>query len=335
MSAGDAVWERAVEALATAGSVALACHVDPDGDGIGSMLALRRAVAAGRDVHVDAGWAGDVEGGGLVVPTPYAFLPDLEHLSGPDGFKPAPDVFVALDCATPERLGCLQALAAQAAQVLVIDHHAAGAEFGDVRLVVPDAAATAEIVTDLIDRLGVTLDRDIATCLYVGLVTDTGRFTYSSVTPASMQLGARLLATGIDQAWINRQLWETHSFGYLKVLASALQRAAFEPGVGLVWTAVTQAELTGAGVSLAETEGLIDVLRTIAAAECALVCKEQADGSWQASLRSKRTVDVGAVAQQLGGGGHVYAAGFEASGSLEDVVAAVRDAIAAEGRGEA
>lgn len=326
----DAAFARVVEVLETANTVAIACHVDPDGDGIGSVLALRRALVD-RGLHVDAGWADDAEG--LLVPPPYSFLPDLDALSGPTGFKPQPDVFVALDCASPERLGSLRDVARQAGTVVVIDHHASSAPFGDVRLVDPSAAATAEIVAGLLDHLDAPLDRDLATCLYVGLVTDTGRFSYASAGPATLRLGARLLETGIDHAWINQQIWETHSFGYLKVLAVALDRATLEPAPNLVWTAITQAELASVGVSLAETEGLIDVLRAIESAEVALVCKEQTGGTWKVSLRSKGTVDVGNLAEDLGGGGHAFAAGFTGHGSLESVVDAVRTRLLAkEGR---
>jgi bifunctional oligoribonuclease and PAP phosphatase NrnA len=333
MTIPDGDWAAAVERLSAARTVALACHVEPDGDALGSMLALHRLLRR-RGVDVSASWGsadsaapgrspGHSPGHSLVVPPQYTFLPELDHLVLPADMPADPDVFVALDCASPDRLGTLRGSAEAAGCVIVIDHHVSGSAFGDIRLIEPDVAATVVLVDELITRLGGSLDREMAMALYVGLVTDTGRFTYASTTPEVMALGARLIAHGFDHVKVNRRVWETHSFGYLKVLGRALERAVIEPSVGLVWTAVTQDDLADLGVDLAETEGLIDVLRAVEAAECALVCKELPDGTWNTSLRSKGAVDVGSVAEQLGGGGHAFAAGFRAVGDLPEVVRGV------------
>ena len=316
-------WDRAVALLSEASEVALACHVDPDGDALGSMLALRHQLAR-RGVRVWASY-GSAQGRDtpFSVPAQYTFLPGLGELTRPDDFPSAPELLVAFDCASLDRLGSLRPNAEAAGTELVLDHHASGAAFGDVRLIDADAPATAVVVAELLDRLGMELDRDTAECLYVGLVTDTGRFSYSSTTPDTLRLGARLMEYGIDHAGINRRVWETHSFGYLKVLARALERTRLEPSVGLTWTVLRQADLAELGITLAETEGLIDVLRAVESSDCALVIKEQADGRWKATLRSKGRVNVGLVAERLGGGGHAFAAGFGAGGSPEEVVRSV------------
>jgi bifunctional oligoribonuclease and PAP phosphatase NrnA len=240
MTIAEREWERAVALLADARSVALACHVDPDGDALGSMLALRHQLA-GRGVEVCAsyGAAGD-RAIPFSVPPQYTFLPGLPELTRPGDFPSAPDLVVAFDCASLDRLGSLRPNVEAADTVIVLDHHASGAAFGDVRLVDPEAPATAQVLAELLDRMGLPLDRETAICLYVGLVTDTGRFAYSSTSPDTMRLGARLIEFDIDHAAINRRVWETHSFGYLKVLARALDRAALVPAAGLMWTVVTQ-----------------------------------------------------------------------------------------------
>lgn len=342
MGVAEHDWEQAVALLEGADEVALACHVDPDGDALGSMLAMHHVLRR-RGVKTVASWGSssrDDPGPGastrwpLLVPPQYTFLPGIRDLVPSSEFPPAPEVFVAFDTGSPDRLGSLRPAAEAAGTVLVIDHHASGTSFGDVRLLDPEAAATAVLVAELIDRLGVELDRTIATCLYVGLVTDTGRFQYASTTPEVMELGARLIAQDIDHAAINRRVWETHSFGYLKVLGRALERAQLEPAAGLAWTAVLQRDIDDLGIAMSEVEGLIDVLRTVESAECALVCKEQPSSAggprrWKASLRSKGAVDVGHLATTLGGGGHAFAAGFTAEGELEDVVGRVVDALSA------
>lgn len=339
MGVAEHDWEQAVALLEGADEVALACHVDPDGDALGSMLALHHALRR-RGVRTVASWGSatpaDPATGRwpLLVPPQYTFLPGIRDLVPVSEFPRAPKVLVAFDTGSPDRLGSLRPAAEAAGTVLVIDHHASGESFGDVRLMDPDAAATAVLVAELIDRLGVAFDRDIATCLYVGLVTDTGRFQYASTTPEVMRLGARLIAQDIDHAAINRRVFETHSFGYLKVLGRALERARLEPAAGLAWTAVLQRDIDDLGIAMSEVEGLIDVLRAVESAECSLVCKEQPSTAggprrWKASLRSKGGVDVGRVAAALGGGGHAFAAGFIAEGELEDVVARVVDELLA------
>ena len=335
MPIADQEWSRAAEVLRTAPEVALACHVEPDGDALGSMLALQLFLQA-QGVRTVASYGSSVAvGEPLSVPPQYTFLPGLDGLVTSAQFPAAPDVLVAFDTASPQRLGTLRHAAEGAGRVIVIDHHASGEAFGDIRLCDGSAAATAVLVDDLIHRMGGKLDRDIATCLYVGLVTDTGRFQYASTTPEVMQLGARLIAHDIDHAAINRQVWSAHSFGYLKVLGRAMARATLLPEVGLAWTAVRQDDLHDLGVAMEETEGLIDVLHGLEAAECALVVKQQRTAPtkpqrWKGSLRSKGGVDVGLVARDLGGGGHRFAAGFTAEGSLDSVISAVVTALSAD-----
>lgn len=327
----ERAWAEAVAVLDGAPEVALLCHVDPDGDALGSMLACA-AFLSSRGVRTVASFASTEGPGGdgrLVVPPQYTFMPGLGDLVPPCAFPEAPEVLVALDCGSPSRLGSLRASADRAGTVVVLDHHANGTPFGDLRLVDGDAAATAVLVEELVHRMGGALDRAMATCLYVGLVTDTGRFSHACTTPRVMDFAARLLGHGIDAAGINRQVWDTHSWGYLKVLGRALDRARFEAGVGLAWTVVRQDDLDECGIVAAETESFIDVLRGFEAAACTMVCKEVPGGSgtgrrWKVSLRSRGVVDVGRVCARLGGGGHVFAAGFTADGAAEDVVATVR-----------
>lgn len=349
MVIADAEWSRAVELLSDAEEAVLACHVDPDGDALGSLVAMQRFLAK-RGTRTMTGWGvsgawshGSDTNPGLVVPPQYTFLPGLADLTPISDLTDSPRVFLAFDTGSPERLGPFQPLAERAEHVLVIDHHASGSAFGDVRLVDGEAAATAVLVDELIRRMGGELDREMAECLYVALVTDTGRFQQPSTIPEVMRLGARLLSHGVDHVAINRRVWETHSFGYLKVLGRALQRAQLVPDVGLIWTAVRSDDLAELGVTLAETEGLIDVLRGVEAAECVCVAKElptQEDGvvgegdehpsRWKVTLRSKGAADMGRVAAVFGGGGHVSAAGFTAPGPLDQLVGQVADRLRSE-----
>ena len=328
MTVAEQDWQQAIDVLSRADEVALACHVDPDGDALGSMLATGRWLQR-RGVRTTAAWgrARDTDVYGLSIPPAYTFLPGLSELVEPSEFPSHPRVMIAFDTGAPERLGSLRPNAEAADTLILIDHHAVGAPFGDIRLVDGDAAATAVLVDELIRRMGDELDAEMATCLYTALITDTGRFSYASTDSSVLRFASRLLDCGIDHAAITRHIYETSSFGYVKVLGAALRRAQLVPEVGLAWMAVTQEDLESCGVAWQETEGFIDVLRRVEAASCTLVAKEQDDGNWKLSLRSQGVIDVGEVARKLGGGGHRLASAVVASGSLEDVIRRVVDAL--------
>lgn len=320
-------WDEAVRLLSSAGQVVLACHIGPDGDALGSMLALGLALRS-RGTEVFCSW-GEPE---LHVPTSLALLPGQELLVPPAELPAAPELLVTLDTGSLDRLGLIQQHAAAATDVLVIDHHASNTGFGTVHLIEVTAAATAVLVAELVDRLGVTLDRAIATGIYAGLVTDTGSFKYVATTPAVHRLAARLLETGLRHDLLSRALYDTNTFGYVQLLGAGLRRAELDldaaGGLGLVWTYTTPEDLERYGVGLSQIEGMIDVVRTAVEAEVALVAKGDADGTVKVSMRSKGQVDIGSLCVGLGGGGHLYAAGFTSHDDVPTTVARVTAALA-------
>lgn len=318
-------WRRIVAAVGRATEIDLICHISPDGDALGSALAAGIALRSlGYRVRVSFG--DDPQ----VIPESLSFLPGQELIVPACEVPDAPELVLCFDVASEGRLGLLHAKAFAARSLVVIDHHASNPGFGTLRIIDPSAPATAVLVDELLRRLGVRLDQELATCLYTGVATDTGSFKYACTTPATHELAGRLLATGIRQDLISRQLWDTCSFGYLKVLAAALDRAVYEPdavgGRGLVWTWVPYQELVLFSVTVEEIEGLIDILRRPAEAEVALVLKQEPDGTLRGSCRSKGAVDVAAACAGLGGGGHTYAAGFSAREDVPATVARFRAA---------
>jgi bifunctional oligoribonuclease and PAP phosphatase NrnA len=320
-------WEAAVTAIAEAGTTVISCHVNPDGDALGSALALHLALAgAGRHAVVSFSEP-------FVVAPQYQFLAGLDRLTPPDEVPVHADLFICFDAGSLDRLGSLLGAFRGAARTLVIDHHASNTRFGDVNLIDPRSPASAVLCRELLRRLGLPLDRDIATCLYTGLVTDTGRFQYQATTPETHLLAAELLAAGVEQYEVSKAVFETNEIGYLRLIGDCLVRIAQVPEASLVWTSVTQKDLAAHGVDMDQTEGLIDLVRTDAASDVAAVLKEQPDGSYKVSLRSKGATDVGAIATHFGGGGHAFAAGFTAVEDLEATVTALVDVLA--GRGEA
>ncbi len=321
-------WAAAVDAIGTlrpGASVLLVCHVNPDGDALGSMLGcalgLRRL-----GIAVQA-----------TFPAPYTLTPPFDVLPGaallvdPATAAAAPDLFICFDAASVSRLGELADRLQTAGLSIVLDHHASNAGFGTIHLVDPTAAATSVVVAGLLDRLGVTFDREIAECLYVALSTDTGSFKFDLTTPAVHELAARLLATGIKPAEISRRLFDSRPFGAMKLYGDVLARASLEPaeagGLGLVWSYATLADLERHGQGRHIMEGLIDAVRVAEEADVACVLKQVAGAEWSVSLRSKGGVDVAALAVGLGGGGHRLAAGFTGYGSRDDVIATIRAAL--------
>jgi len=233
------------------------------------------------------------------------------------------DLFVCFDAGSLDRLGSLADAFQGAARTLVIDHHASNTRFGDVNLIDPESPASAVLCRELLRRLDLPLDQEIATALYTGLVTDTGRFQYQSTTPETHHLAAELLQAGVKQYEVAKAVFETNDIGYLRLAAAALGRVAQVPAASLVWTKVGLADLAAHGVDMDETEGLIDLVRTDGASDVAAVLKEQPEGGYKVSLRSKGATDVGRLATSFGGGGHKYAAGYSTELDADAVVAAL------------
>jgi phosphoesterase RecJ-like protein len=312
---------RAAEVVAAGGSVALACHVNPDGDALGSMLGLFHVLRAdGRDVVAS-------------FPKPFAVaphyreLPGLDLLTHPAEFPAEPDVMITFDCGSLGRLGDLETSAKAARELIVLDHHVSNTRYGTINVIDPAAAASGVLVRRLVQTLGLPLTTEAAVALYAAIVCDTGRFQYETTTPSVFELACELVTFDVPVSKLSRQLFEEHRFAYLKLLGEALANAELDVERRFVWTAVTQDMLTRHDVTLDEVEGLIDIVRRTTEAEVTCVLKEEPDGSVRVSLRSLGDVDVRLIAADNGGGGHRFAAGFESTLDIPSVVANIRGAL--------
>ncbi|MFI6498591.1 bifunctional oligoribonuclease/PAP phosphatase NrnA [Nonomuraea typhae] len=314
---GETAWTRVLSLVRQADEVALACHVSPDGDALGSMLAVGLVLRSmGKRVVASFGDRT------FSVPRLLRFLPGQDLLVPPADYPAEPALMITFDSSTLDRLGLLAVNAGKAREVVVMDHHPSNTGFGTIGIIDPGAAATAVLAEQLIYRLGGGLDRDVATCLYAGLVTDTGSFRHTSTTASAHEMAARLVATGLRTDEIARELWDRSPFGYLKVLGAALERVVLEDG--LIWTYVTRLDRAAYGLPYAEVEAIIDVVRRTDEAEVAVVLKEDDLGAWQVSTRSKGAVDMAAICAALGGGGHRSAAGFTSHESVEATMDNIR-----------
>ena len=303
-----------------AAQIVLACHLGPDGDALGSMLAMA-AAAAGRGRSVWAGFGPPEQAS-----DEFAFLP-LGLLAPIADIPSEPELMMTFDAASIDRLGDLATHAEKARRLIVVDHHASNPGFGHINLIDPNAAATAQVTFRLLKRLGWELDPVTATCLLTGLVTDTGRFQYSNAQPETFQIAAALVEAGARPEVIGRHIYEESPFAYLAVEAAVLARAELDADLGLVWSVLWLSDLEEAGIGMEDADHLIDSVRVAREAEVALLVKEQPDGAVKASLRSRGAVDVGAIAVAQGGGGHHNASGFTGQGTAAEAVAVVRKAL--------
>jgi phosphoesterase RecJ-like protein len=296
-------------------------HENPDGDALGSMLGTALALQElGTDVVMYLS-------GSAPTPAEYRFL-DLSDVRRelPDDLEER--VLLAVDCANERRIGEEATGVDRAKLVLNVDHHHDNSQFGDVNLIVADASSTAEIVRDLLRELGVTLTPDIAAALYVGLVTDTGRFQYTNTTPKALRLAAELVEAGADVHGIFRHVYETVQFAKLKLLARALERAQLFEGGRLVVSYLLRDDFGDVGAAEPYSEGIIDSLRAVEGSEMVALIREppRNDGpTRRVSLRSSHDeVDVSAIARKVGGGGHRQAAGFSSELPIHDIIEFLR-----------
>jgi phosphoesterase RecJ-like protein len=237
-------------------------------------------------------------------------------------------VLVAVDCANERRIGEDSSVVDGAELVLNIDHHHDNDRFGDVNLIVDEASSTAEIVRDLLRLLDVGLTPEIAEALYVGLVTDTGRFQYTNTTPKALHLAAELVEAGADVHGVFRHVYETVQFAKLKLLARALERAQLFEGGRLVISYLLKDDFGEVGAEEPYSEGIIDQLRSVEGSEMVALIREPPRDEGPArriSLRSSHDeVDVSAIAREAHGGGHRQAAGFASELPIGDLVAFLR-----------
>ena len=310
----------AVELLSAAESVAVICHVHPDADTIGAGLALG-AVLYKCGKHVQVSFAAPAE-----LPQSLSTLPGCYLLVSPDEVRRDVDLVVTVDVPSMHRLGSLQYLAGPERELLVIDHHASNGLFGTANFVDTSADSTTMMIAEILDVWGKPIDRGVAHCIYAGLTTDTGSFRWASAR--ALRLAARLVDIGVDNAAVSRSLMDSHPYAWLPMLSRVLGTAQLLPeaadGQGLVYAVIDHHEWRNARSE--EVESVVDIVRTTQQAEVAAVFKEVEPQRWSVSMRAK-SIDLATVAMGFGGGGHRLAAGYSATGSIDDVVAALRAAL--------
>lgn len=302
------VCEQIRELLASSERIILLSHHNPDGDTLGSMLALWHHLSPGRKVRMACSDP---------VPELYRFLPSWEEvLTNEEALakKETYDLAVAVDASDLGRLGPGGGeLIARAQVVVSIDHHATGEPFGNPAWIDPDAAATGELVWALLRDC---LTEEIATALYTAIITDCGSFRYANTTAQTLTIAGKLVEAGADPHLIATRVFETRSFASLKLLERALGTLEVDGTGQLGWMELTEEMFQATGATQEAGEGFVNYVRMIEGVRLAILFRENS-GKVRVSLRSL-DVDVGKLAATFGGGGHVRAAGCELAMPLAD-----------------
>lgn len=305
--------EAVARAIGAAETIGVVGHVGPDGDALGAMIGLALA-ARNAGKHAIASFAEP-----FVVPDEMSYL-DTSVLVPPSEFPHDLNVAVAVDTSMSDRVGDLSAAMESADTLVVIDHHLSDGSWGDVVLVDATAAATTELVHELLGVLDWKVTPEIAAALYTGIVTDTGRFQYSNTTQRTHDIAGELIASGVEPDAIGQKLFEEAPFGFYKLVSRVLGRAVLDVDHRFVWSMVTPEDLDESGLKYHEVDGLIDLVRLAKESDVACLLKIKEAGVVKGSLRSRGRVNVAAIAASFDGGGHHNAAGFTSTDPVDVVI---------------
>jgi phosphoesterase RecJ-like protein len=308
-----------IQTIRAAHRILVATHTEPDGDAVRSLLAMGLALE-----RLDKRTTLYIES---LIPAVYQFLPAVDRiercLQRPHGC----DVAVVLDCGDLPRIGNGWRAVGRMPSLINIDHHVSNAGFGSHSLIDRQACATAEIVYRLIQALGVPLDKAIATCIYTGILTDTGSFRFANTNAAAFAISREMMEFGVDPYGVARHVYGSYSLGRIKLLNLALNSIEISRNGKLSLMTVTRSMLEETRTQQEDVDGLINYARRIEDVRVAALIQEQSNGRTTAngrvrlhvSLRSDGSVDVAALASTFGGGGHHSAAGFQTESTLAEI----------------
>ena len=298
-----------IAALQSCKTILISVHKSPDGDALGSQLALMLALEKmGKTVTVH-----NLD----PVPEIYRFLPHQARITSGPAVAGRFDAMIVLD-ADPPRTGLFSG-EYPAATLINIDHHITNPVIWPLTWLDAAASATGEMIYKLVTQAGLPIDRDMALCLYTAIFTDTGSFRYTNTSPECMRISATLLEAGADSWLVTEHVYESYSFNRLKLLGAVLGDMERSPDNRIAWVVVTDELYKKTGTTSEDTDSFVNYVRSVSGVEVAILFRQTAQKQYKISLRSKGRVDISSLAQALGGGGHKNAAGSTLDGTLEDV----------------
>jgi phosphoesterase RecJ-like protein len=310
------VFNEVISKIKSSKRIAIFNHINPDGDAHGSAFGLKAALLAiGKQAEVFLR-----EGDNLTKEFKLAIGTDPQGLEIKDC-----DLKIAVDCADVERLGIFAK--DFTGETIAIDHHVTHKSFAKTTLVVPSAPATGEIIFDLIEKMNIGLTYDIAYNLYMAIVCDTGIFKFSSTTPHTHIVAAKLMETGIPFADMSKKLFDTKTFEYLQMYKKSIESLEMYHDGKIALLAFYEKDFEEAGISEADADGIVNLPNSIVGAEVGVYIRERANG-FKISLRSGGKLDVAKIASDFGGGGHERASGFSLDMPLDELKKVVVDKLA-------
>ncbi len=309
------------ERLAALDDFVICGHVNPDGDCLGSQLALMHALLKlGKRAHC-------VLTKPDPVPANLAFLPGAAEMVAGREFEGACKVFVAVDVPTVERLGTAAALQAKAQVTFTIDHHAVDSRMSDFSYTDADSPSASMLVWQVCKLLG-AVTSEVAHCALTGLITDTGRFAFQNTTAESFVVASEMMQAGADPVAINREFFQNRTLASVRLEQIVIQKMTLHHNGVLAVSSLTKADFAECNAVKADAEPLIDTLRSINGVRVALILRESGPGEVRGSMRAKDDLtDVAQVARRFDGGGHKAAAGFTFHGTLDEALVQVVDVI--------
>ena len=308
-----------IKALTESNKYALLIHTSPDGDAIGSSLALAHTlVSLGKKVDL---LCQDT------MPDSYEFLGGIKlfkrSLQPEDWY----DVAVMIDCSDLERLGSLASITKCSGKTLNIDHHITNDYFADINFVDIKAAATAEIIYEIISELAVTPNLSVSEALYIGILTDTGNFSFSNVTPKTHRITAELITQGVNPEKVSMLVYKNHSINKIKLWGRAIDSLETDYAGKFAMISITSDMFENNAAKEFDVEGVVNFALDIKGVELAVLIREMLSGGVKVSFRSKNFIDVSRLAAQFGGGGHKKAAGCIMKEGLEQSKAIIKAAV--------
>ena len=299
--------DNILEEIKKAKSIVLLTHENPDGDAVGSSLAMYAALKELGKENVD-----------LIIPEyprTYRFLPNVDKVKI-EGSKEPYDVAIALDSATIKMLNGWSNYFETAKTKIVIDHHGTNTMYGDFNYVNPDSPACTQILLTIFEYFGIEITNDIGKCILTGIITDTGGFQYKATRPETFEFAARLLKSGINVSEIYKKAMNTKTRANFELRKRAVARMEFLEDNKISFTYITKQDIEEAGATLDDHEGIVDEGRCIEGVEVSIFLRETENG-YKVSLRSNEYVNVSDVCLMFGGGGHIHAAGCNVNMSIE------------------
>lgn len=292
-------------------SIGICVHINPDGDALGSMLGLYGALKQLND-NVICIKSDDT-------PKYLSFLPGIGKIV-PYSENMEFDLLITLDSSSADRIGTCQSILKDCKYSINIDHHISNENFADLNFVVSDASSTSEIVYNIIKELPIDISKEMASSIYVGILTDTNRFLYKNASASTLYNTAELINIGIDKDYIHYMLYQVNTKTSFCLTGEIIKNTKFYHNEKLAICVVDSGMLDCCGANLEDTEDKINMLRDIECVEVACLIKEESNKNYKVSLRSKRVVDVSKICESFNGGGHVHAGGFSYIGDVDSLI---------------